>query len=96
MNLNRIFVIFVLLVIFPTFIGAVNVAQAKEKGRQAEQSNKRSKISAQQAASIVKSRFGGKVLKVQSSGNGYRVKLVKPDGRILSVSVDGQTGRIKG
>ncbi|MFD2166205.1 PepSY domain-containing protein [Thalassotalea euphylliae] len=53
-------------------------------------------ISARQAASIVQSAYGGKVLKVQSSGKGYRVKLLKQDGRIISVFVDGKSGRIKG
>lgn len=52
-------------------------------------------ISASQAAQKVQSRYGGKVLKVQRSGNGYRVKLIKKDGRIVSVFVDG-SGRIKG
>ncbi len=52
-------------------------------------------VTAQQAAKKVQSRFGGKVLKVQQSGNGYRVKLIKKDGRIVSVFVDG-SGKIKG
>ncbi|WP_286266791.1 PepSY domain-containing protein [Thalassotalea atypica] len=57
---------------------------------------KRKNISSAQAASIVKSRYGGKVLKVQSTSTGYRVKVLKSDGRISSVHVDGTTGRIKG
>ncbi|MBU2892628.1 PepSY domain-containing protein [Colwellia sp. D2M02] len=57
-------------------------------------------ISSQQAAQIVKGRFGGKVLKVtrsKSSNNPvYRVKIVKGDGHIITVIVDGNTGKIKG
>lgn len=54
--------------------------------------------SASQAAHLVKSRFGGKVLKVsKSKGNaGYRVKLVKKNGHVVSVFVDAKTGKIKG
>lgn len=63
------------------------------------QSNKPA-ISSQQAAQIVKGRFGGKVLKVtrSKSANGvfYRVKIVKSDGHIVTVLVDGSTGQIKG
>ncbi|WP_448548587.1 PepSY domain-containing protein [Thalassotalea fusca] len=56
--------------------------------------------SAQQAAQIVKQRYGGKVLKVQRkqlNGNtGYRVKLLKANGQVVSVTVDAATGRISG
>ena len=54
--------------------------------------------SASQAAHLVKNRFGGKVLKVsKSKGNtGYRVKLVKQNGHVVSVFVDARTGKIKG
>ncbi len=54
----------------------------------------------QQAAKLVRSRFGGKVLKVSTKKvNGrvaYRVKLIKKDGHIVSVLVDAQSGQIKG
>lgn len=62
-----------------------------------KQSTQRLKVnSSKQAAKIVKSRFGGKVLKVKKSKSGYRVKLIKTDGHIISVSVDAKTGKIKG
>ena len=64
------------------------------------QPDKGKSISAQQAARIVKNKFGGKVLKVNNSGSkknpSYRVKLLKDDGHVISVSVDGQSGRISG
>jgi uncharacterized membrane protein YkoI len=55
--------------------------------------------SPQQAARIVKSRVQGKVLKVskRKSNNriGYKVKMIKKDGHIVSVLVDAHTGRVK-
>ena len=50
----------------------------------------------QQAAQIAQSRFGGKVLKVQKQKSGYRVKLIKTDGHIISVYVDAKSGRVSG
>lgn len=56
--------------------------------------------SARQAAQLAKSRLGGKVLKVQSQNvngqRGYRVKLIKNDGHIVSVFVDAKSGRLIG
>jgi len=72
-----------------------------DKANKKERNKKSSrKISQQQAAQKVKSRYGGKVLKVQSSKvngqAGYKVKLLKKDGHIISVLVDGKSGKIKG
>ena len=57
-------------------------------------------LSAQQAARIVKNKFGGKELKVSNSGSknspSYRVKLLKDNGHVISVNVDGQSGRVSG
>ena len=62
--------------------------------------NKLKITSAQQAASIVMSRYGGKVLKVSkqkvNGGSGYKVKLLKDNGQIISVVVDATSGRLKG
>jgi len=56
--------------------------------------------SSQQAAQLVKNRFGGKVLKVNkqkvNGHSGYRVKLLKNNGHVVSVLVDAQSGRIVG
>ncbi|MCL1036314.1 PepSY domain-containing protein [Shewanella corallii] len=56
--------------------------------------------SEQQAVSLAKGKYGGKVLKVESArvnGNpGYRVKLVTSDGRVMHVKIDAATGRIQG
>jgi len=56
--------------------------------------------SAQQAAQKVTSRYGGKVLKVRkkkvNGGPGYKVKLLKDNGQIISVTVNATSGRVKG
>jgi len=56
--------------------------------------------SSQQAAQLVKNRFGGKVLKVSkqkvNGHSGYKVKLLKKSGHVVSVLVDAQSGRIIG
>ncbi|MGB1262930.1 MAG: PepSY domain-containing protein [Cognaticolwellia sp.] len=73
-------------------VTAVQVKYAKSK--------KAKSLSAQQAARIVKSKYGGKVLKVKNSGSrnnpSYRVKLLKDNGHVISVSVDGRSGRVSG
>jgi uncharacterized membrane protein YkoI len=52
--------------------------------------------SSKQAAKVAQRRYGGKVLKVQNKKSGYRVKLIKTNGQIISVYVDAKTGQIKG
>ncbi len=49
-----------------------------------------------QAAQLAKRKFGGKVLKVQSKSAGYRVKLIKKDGHIISVFVNANSGTVSG
>ena len=82
------------------FTGAFSAAKASASWLPvgyAKASAKQGKaITAQQAASIVKRKYGGKVLKVSASGKGYRVKVIKADGRIVSVYVDGKTGKVRG
>lgn len=52
----------------------------------------------QHAAKIVRLRYGGKILKANKKvSNGrvvYRVKVLKKDGKIISVQVDGHNGRV--
>lgn len=54
----------------------------------------------QQAARLVKGKVGGKVLKVQRAkvkGNpGYKVKVLKNNGHVVSVKVDAKSGRVSG
>lgn len=55
---------------------------------------------AQQAARKVKGEVGGKVLKVQrtkvNGGPGYKVKVLKDNGHVISVKVDAKSGKVKG
>lgn len=55
--------------------------------------------SAKQAAELVKKRYGGKVLKVKpqrrNGKQSYKVKLIKKNGHISSVSVDAKSGKVK-
>ncbi|WP_448566650.1 PepSY domain-containing protein [Thalassotalea ganghwensis] len=51
--------------------------------------------SSQQAASVVKKKYGGKVLKVNKQKSDYKVKLLKPNGHVVSKKVDAKTGKIK-
>ena len=53
-------------------------------------------ISAKDAASIAKRRYGGKVLNVKSLGGGnYQVKLLQDSGRVMIVTVSA-SGRVSG
>jgi hypothetical protein len=46
-----------------------------------------SSMSAQGAAQRARSQYGGQVLKVQPSNNGYQVRLLKDDGRVVTVPI---------
>lgn len=70
--------------------GYVYAAANQSKNKVQSKSKQSSSISSAQAASIARSKHGGKVLKVNRSGAGYKVKLIKPNGRVTSVYVDGR------
>jgi len=57
--------------------------------------NSKKSISSQQAASVVKKRYGGTVLKVQKDKSAYKVKIVKPNGQVISKKVNATTGKIE-
>lgn len=61
-----------------------------------KQANKKV-TSSKQAAKIVQKKYGGKVLKVNKQKNnaGYRVKIVKPNGQVVSKKVNAKTGKIE-
>ena len=42
-----------------------------------------------EAAAKARARHGGKVLKVQRKGNGYRVRLLQDSGRVITVTIKG-------
>lgn len=80
-------------------LGPNNGLEISAPAKYAKSKQKKS-ISAQQAARIVKSKYGGKVLKVNASGSknnpSYRVKLLKDNGHVISVNVDAKSGRVSG
>ncbi|KGJ96881.1 PepSY domain-containing protein [Colwellia psychrerythraea] len=53
--------------------------------------------SSKQAAKIVQNKYGGKVLKVnkQKNNGSYKVKIVKPNGQVVSKKVNAKTGKIE-
>lgn len=78
-------------------ISHINFVFANNHKSNVSQSDLRVK-SSQQAAQLVKNRFGGKVLKVSKSKIknqlSYRVKVVRKDGHVVSVLVNAKTGRL--
>ena len=75
-----------------SFAATINTMKVNQQNRKQQVKIKNDKQAAQQA----QRRFGGKVLKVQSLQSGYKVKLIKKDGHIISVFVDAKSGRISG
>lgn len=75
-----------------SFAATINTMKVNQQNRKQQVKIKNDKQAAQQA----QRRFGGKVLKVQSLQSGYKVKLIKKDGHIISVYVDAKSGQISG
>lgn len=67
----------------------------QSRNQEAKQEQQRLVVnSPDQAVAVVQRQYRGKVLSVQSSGSGYRVKILNNDGQVFSVSVDAATGRV--
>jgi uncharacterized membrane protein YkoI len=70
----------------------------QNRNEQAHQEQPRARISASQAAELVKRQYGGKVMNVQTrqsnSGVVYSVKILQTSGHMRTVNVDGQSGAI--
>jgi hypothetical protein len=73
------------------------VATDKQANKQKQQQKMQKAISSQQAAKLVKKRYGGTVLKVkkQKNNTSYKVKIVKPNGQVVSKKVNAKTGKIE-
>ncbi len=56
---------------------------------------KKQDIGEARAAAIAARNSGGKVLKVKRQGNGYKVKVLQPSGRVKNVWVDANSGKMK-
>lgn len=67
----------------------------QSRNQEAKQEQQRLVVnSPDQAVAVVQRQYRGKVLSVQSSGSGYRVKILNNDGQVFSVSVEAATGRV--
>lgn len=51
-------------------------------------------ISKSQAAEKARAQVKGRVLKVEKRKNDYRVKVLQKSGRVVTVDVDGRSGRV--
>jgi len=52
-------------------------------------------VNREQAAALAQQRYPGKIVKVQTEKQYYRIRVLQADGRVITVLVDGQTGRVK-
>lgn len=58
--------------------------------------SKKQEIGEARAAAIAARNSGGKVLKVKRQGDGYRVKVLQPSGRVKNLWIDARSGKVKG
>jgi len=58
-------------------------AQGQSSGKKA------ASLTPAEAAARARARYGGKVIKVQRKGNGYRVRLLQDSGRVITVTIKG-------
>jgi uncharacterized membrane protein YkoI len=59
----------------------------RDKQGYSEKAQKRLSLSPQQAAQRARAQYGGQVLKVGPAGSGYQVRLLKDDGRVMTVNI---------
>lgn len=76
------------ILILSTLLLTGNMAQARND-------NAGKMVSREQAAALAQQSFPGKIVKVQVQQQYYRIRVLQADGRVVTVLVDGQTGRIK-
>lgn len=58
-------------------------------------SPKRPAVTKEQAAMLAQQRYPGKIVKVQTGQQFYRIRVLQSDGRVITVLVDGRTGRVQ-
>lgn len=58
-------------------------------------SPKRPAVSKEQAATLAQQRYPGKIVKVQTDQQNYRIRLLQSDGRVVTVLVDGRSGQVQ-
>lgn len=82
--------------LLPSESAWASMAPKHQQSVKAEKPRKADKIqSEQQAVRAAKSKYPGKLLKVNASGKGYRVKLLSSNGTVFSVYVDARTGQVR-
>jgi len=52
-------------------------------------------ISREQAVALAQKSYPGKIVRVKAEKQNYRIRVVQADGRVVTVVVDGQSGRVK-
>lgn len=62
---------------------------------QADDKSDKLQVSREQAAALAQQRYPGKIVKVQTQKQYYRIRVLQADGRVVTVLVDGQSGRVK-
>lgn len=53
------------------------------------------RVSLAEAIEIVKRRTGGQVLSAKSEGGSYKIKVLTPNGEVLVLTVDAETGAVR-
>jgi uncharacterized membrane protein YkoI len=61
----------------------------------AKEPQEKPQVSKEQAAALAQQRFPGKIVKVHTEKHYYRIRVLQADGRVITVLVDGQSGRVK-
>ncbi|WP_019026878.1 PepSY domain-containing protein [Colwellia piezophila] len=91
-------VLFLALILSTTALLATEtLAVNKQAQKQKSQQEVKKHISSKQAAKLVQRQYGGKVLKVNKQKNNasYKVKIVRPNGQVISKKVNAKTGKIE-
>ncbi|MDP5134672.1 PepSY domain-containing protein [Rheinheimera baltica] len=55
----------------------------------------KAQVNREQAVALAQQYFPGKVVKVRAEQKSYRIRVLQADGRVVTVLVDGQSGRVK-
>ncbi|MDR6983635.1 Peptidase propeptide and YPEB domain-containing protein [Rheinheimera pacifica] len=58
-------------------------------------SPKRPAVTKEQAATLAQQRYPGKIVKVQTEQQNYRIRVLQSDGRVVTVLVDGRSGQVQ-
>ncbi len=70
-------------------------ADEKKPPAREQRQSQNAVISKEMATQLAQQRYPGKVLKVQSEPQQFKVRVMQADGRVINVVVDGQNGRVK-